>query len=503
MAKEKGRKVFRMLSYGFADMLGGGVNQVISVYYLTFLIYVVQLSPLQAGLVTGLGKIWDGFTDPLMGVIVDRTKAKMGACRLWLLIAVVPVFAGYFLLWNFFGIDTNTGKFIYFIFAYMLWSTAYTVGTIPYESLLPRMVSSYKERTNFSSVRMIFSGVACVASTYVYEWLVPVSADNPLSPAFTDNFILLGIVLGLWFSLPLIITVIGTKESPLPANRERLTLKSIFRDYKEVIKSKIFRKYYLLGLSGALVSSAINSSMVIFVYLIYGNITDFLFTFSLVFLVINLKGAVEIAFFVPNVVLMKKYNKHRPYLIDLPLIFIAAIMILFITPATPIWFMLIAMAILGAGSSCLNFVPMTLLPDLSDVDELIYGKRREGVNAGLTTLGKKLVYGLSLTLFGFILEIFGLDTQTASPDVATQGSILAVKIMFCILPISVSVLMLIVSRTYHLNASNHNTIVRLIAQKRETGEISASLEEQVMCEQISGVKFKRSWLGGYNQQLPS
>jgi len=66
-AKTKQHKLGKMLAYGASDILGGGVGQIISLYYLTFLMFVVQLSPLQAGLVTGIGRIWDGITDPLMG----------------------------------------------------------------------------------------------------------------------------------------------------------------------------------------------------------------------------------------------------------------------------------------------------------------------------------------------------------------------------------------------------------------------------------------------------
>lgn len=490
----KKSKFWSICAYSAADMLGGGVGQVISLYYLTFLTFVVQLPAWQAGLVTGIGKVWDGITDPLMGVIVDKTRSRFGSCRLWMTIAVIPVFVTYFMLWYSFGISSPVGKFVYYAFAYMLWSTAFTVAVIPYEALLPKIVSSYKERTNYSSARMIFSGIACVASTYIYEFLVPVTAETPLSPALTPNFAVLGLVLGAFFALPLIITVIGTKEKNIEKKTSRLTVKGIFKDYKEVLKSKIYRKYYALGLSGTFVGSAISASMVMFVYLVYGNVANFLLGFTLVFVIVNLKGATEIAFFVPNMAMMKKVNKHRPYLIDIPLIIIAAVIVLFVDSSVPIWVFLVAMGCLGAGVSCLGFVPMTLLPDLSDVDELVFGKRREGVNAGLTTLGKKLVGGLSITVFGLILEAFGLDTSNASPSAATPETITAIKIMFCVVPIVFCSLMLILSFSYNLDEKRHNMIKRLIKEKRETGVAEPTSEEITACEKITGVTYDKMWI---------
>lgn len=498
--KNKIRKIWDISAYSFADMLGGGVGQVISLYYLSFLLYVAGITPIMAGIITGIGKIWDGLIDPVLGVLVDRTKSKMGSARFWMLIAVIPVFVCYFMLWYSFGINNTIGKFIYYIFAYILWTTAFSMAIIPYESLLPKMVASYNERTNYSSVRMIFSGVACVASTYIYEWLVPVTKDNPLSSSFTSNFAILGLVLAVFFAIPLLITALCTKEKIIQIKKDKLTLKSIFIQYKEVFKSKTYKQYFSLGLCGTFIGSVISASMVLFVYLIYGNIQNYFLGFTLVFMIVNIKGAIEILFFIPNVMLMKKMNKHRPYLVDIPLIIIACIMIFFINSETPIWVLFVAISFLGAGVSCLGFVPMTLLPDLSDVDELIHGKRREGVNAGLTTLGKQIVAGLSITLYGIVLQSFGLDTSSASPEAATFNSILAIKLMYCIVPTVFSIFMVIISLKYKLNQKSHTIIKKLIEEKRSFGSVNPSDEEKSVCESITGLKYEILWIAKESQE---
>lgn len=234
--------------------------------------------------------------------------------------------------------------------------------------------------------------------------------------------------------------------------------------------------------------------MVLFIYLTYGNIQNYFLGFSLVFLIVNIKGAIEIIFFLPNVYMMKKKNKHRPYLIDIPLIIVACIIILFINSNTPIWVLFIAVCFLGAGVSCLGFVPMTLLPDLSDVDELIHGKRREGVNAGLTTLGKQVVSGLAITLYGFVLEGFGLDTSSASPEAATQSSIWAIKIMYCVIPTIFGLIMILISKNYPLNKKTHDIIKNLISQKKSGQDILLTVEEKMVCEKLTGLKYEDLWV---------
>lgn len=485
-----------MLSYSSGDTLGGGVMMVIQMYYLSFLLFVMGLDPLLAALVPAIGKIWDGITDPVMGIIVDRTRTKYGSCRPWFLISVIPILITYFMLWYSFGITSQLGMFLYFSLAYILFSTAYTVAIVPYEALLPRMVDSYSERTNYSSVRMIFSGIGCVASTWIYERIV---ATEKLSFANVNDFIILGIVLGVFFAIPMITTFFGTKEKCKVTPPDSISVKGVFKEYGEILHSKIYKKYYSLALLGAFVSSALSAALVMFVYIVYGNIQNFVFTFTLIFCVINLKGAFEIAFFVPNVILMKKFNKHRPYLLDLPLIVIFSIMVIFLNGNSSPWWYLIACAFGGMGSSCLAFVPYTLLPDLSDVDELINGKRREGANAGLTTMGRKIVGGLSLTLFGIILKAFGLEAGEVDPQTVNPNAIIAVKIMLSAVPIICCSLMIIISRTYKLDSKLHGKIKEAIRVKKENGSVEIPEEDLVAFENLTGYSRDKLWITQKNR----
>ena len=71
--------------FAFADFYGGGGQALIGVLYLFFLTNVIALEPLLAGIVTLISEIWDAISDPLMGVISDNTKTKMGRRRPYIL----------------------------------------------------------------------------------------------------------------------------------------------------------------------------------------------------------------------------------------------------------------------------------------------------------------------------------------------------------------------------------------------------------------------------------
>ena len=78
---KKGERGF----FAFADLYGGGGQAFISVLYLFFLTNVIGLRPSLAGVVILISEIWDAISDPLMGLIGDNTRSKMGRRRPYVL----------------------------------------------------------------------------------------------------------------------------------------------------------------------------------------------------------------------------------------------------------------------------------------------------------------------------------------------------------------------------------------------------------------------------------
>ena len=73
------QKIGPMVGYNAASILFGGGGYIISLYFLSFLTEVEKLSVDQAGMVIAMAHIWDAVTDPVMGIITDRTRSKYGS----------------------------------------------------------------------------------------------------------------------------------------------------------------------------------------------------------------------------------------------------------------------------------------------------------------------------------------------------------------------------------------------------------------------------------------
>jgi len=311
-------------------------------------------------------------------------------------------------------------------------------------------------------------------------------------------FTRVGLVLGLIFSLPLLIVAFGTKENELPPPpKERPTLRSLFATYKELLANRTYRKYFALRSISTFLSNCTGITTLI-IFALFNDIPVTVLGFTigtLVFVVQLVSGVPEIGFFIPNVLLMRKYGKQSPYLMCMPMIMAAALIGLFMSPSMPIWIFLIAMALLGAGRSSLGFVTMSMLPDLADVDEMIYGKRREGGTAGINALGAKTVGGIASFVFGIIYTAFGLEVaELQQSEGASPGAINALRVIFGALPILCCIAMILITRTYRLDQKRHDMVKALIKEKRENGTVNATAEQVAEMEKITGIKYGKLWI---------
>ena len=87
---EPGTRLQPMIAYNSAIFFSGGGPYVLGCYLLPFLTKVEGLTTEQYGTVALFSCICDAITDPLMGIITDRTRHKDGRHRPYLKYGVIP-----------------------------------------------------------------------------------------------------------------------------------------------------------------------------------------------------------------------------------------------------------------------------------------------------------------------------------------------------------------------------------------------------------------------------
>ena len=154
-----GRLPFKVKFY-YGGVEGGitVVWGVFSFFFLFFLTDIVGINPATAGTIMLIAGIWDAVTDPLAGIISDRTKSKWGRRRPYLIGFVVPFAVSAWLLFTDFGLSPEW-TVAYFIMVNILFYFVQDFIAVPGNSLAAEMTRDYDERTTLVSWRTVWSSL--------------------------------------------------------------------------------------------------------------------------------------------------------------------------------------------------------------------------------------------------------------------------------------------------------------------------------------------------------
>ena len=144
------------IGYGFGDMASSMFWKVFSYYLPFFYSNVFGLSLVDAAFLVLITRIWDGISDPMMGIVADRTHTRWGKYRPYLLWIAAPFSICGILLfttpdWGY------AAKLVWAYVTYILMMTVYTAINVPYGAMLGVISENPKEKTVFSSFRMFFA----------------------------------------------------------------------------------------------------------------------------------------------------------------------------------------------------------------------------------------------------------------------------------------------------------------------------------------------------------
>ncbi|MBW1814302.1 MAG: MFS transporter [Deltaproteobacteria bacterium] len=386
--------IWNYLAYGAGDIYGGGAYFILSTFTMFYLINVVGMNPLLAGLIPAIGKIWDAVSDPIMGYISDRTPPnRFGKRRLWFLIAIIPIAISFVLLWLPVNISTMTGKFIYYVIAYILFFTVSTMSYIPYTALSAEMTVDSKERNNLNGTRIFFSYFATILVALIAK---------PIIDAYDGGrygYLVMGIIFSLIFALPWITLFLGTWE--LPDQVKKKKKEHPVKNFLSVFKNKTGRKHILLYIFSYGTMDILMAWFLFFTidYLNKNSMFVYLQGTLIVTMMIALVGYVYLS---------TKKGHMVSYILGLSLFLAGMIFMAFQGPNSSFKALIANVVLIGAGLSAGALVPKLILPFVVDLDRLISGQERAGTYASAMALSRKLFHALIIMNgLGILLSVIG------------------------------------------------------------------------------------------------
>jgi len=469
-----------------------------------------------------------------MGIVTDRTHSKYGKHRVYLILGILPFCFTFFMTWYSFGISdgsSTTAVMWYYIMAYMLYSTATTVIQVPHTAMLPELAPEYFLRTQYNSVGYLMNSAGMVPSfilaTIVLNWVRPDhltvgSFFGAVGRCFTSslepetvaksNYFTVGLVLAVAYFIPLLITAVKCKErSSVDDVFEPFDATYAFREYAQVFRNRSFRQYFAISLLYMMALGFYNNSKIFLLkelsgtYFLYGAINI-------------IAGICEASGFPLNYALTKKFGKQKCSWITTPFYIAALAILLFITKPTgerasglTVALILIHTVLYNFGLSGIGFTTTNTYPDITDVDEMITGRRREGVIATFSTFVKKVSSGFMGMFVLTGLEWFGVSTSGDTNGTTLQGSIgqghhayelfgsffgdvFGIKLFSAILPLICVIFCLVALRNFTMTKAQHTMIRAALATRHKYGAVELTDEDRAACEQIAGKAWENMWI---------
>ena len=182
----------------------------------------------QWGVILFIARIFDAFNDPIMGIIVAKTKTRWGKFRPWLFIGTLTNAIVLYLMFATPPSLSGRGLVAYAAVTYILWGVTYTMMDIPYWSMIPAFTESGKERENLSAMARSCAGVGSAIVTIItvlsVSTLGRLAGGEGASEIERLGYRYFALIIAVLFFIFITITCLSIKEKS-SVNMETATVK--------------------------------------------------------------------------------------------------------------------------------------------------------------------------------------------------------------------------------------------------------------------------------------
>jgi GPH family glycoside/pentoside/hexuronide:cation symporter len=456
--------------------LGMLANQMFPAAMAIFMVVLVQdyaFPTWMWGILFFIPRIFDAFTDPLMGFISDNTRSIWGRRRQYVLLGAVIMGMSFSLLWQIYIEDGVSYNFTYFLVWSLVFYLGLTIFSVPYVAMGYEMSDDFHERTNIMAIAQWIGQWAWV----IAPWFWVVMYDDGWFGETTETTRTLGIWVGVIFAILAMVPALFIKskstkddESLTPLSLKTIggSLTQISESFKEAFKIKQFKK---LCFSTFLIYNAFNvvagfSFFIVVYYLFNGDAA----AAGLWPTLLGSIGALATTFLVIPIVskMSKTMGKKKAFLVSQGISVLGYIMLWFLfIPGKPYMF-LFALPFFSFGIGSLFTLMMSMTSDIIDIDELNTGKRREGVFGAIYWWMVKFGFAIAGLLTGAIMSLVGFVPDTVN----SEASITGIRLFYSGLPILGTLGAMWIMRNYDHTEEKALEISAELARRKESENLN-------------------------------
>ncbi len=479
-------------------------NGATNVYYVLVLAYIATFGSNVLGLgvlfasvmVTGM-RVFDAFTDPIIGALMDRTNGKFGKFRPFMVIGnfimALSIITMYVITPRI--PETMMGlRYAAFVGLYAIWVIGYTFQTSCTRAGQTVLTSDPSQRPLFT----IFNTVGSLAGMGVMQFLAPIIRANVADYSKAEFYQVLTPI-GITVSILLtILAIIGIWEKDQPkyfgiggSKQEKVKIS----EYIEIIKNNSPMKRLMIAGAGCKLALSIATNTTV-LCMLYGCMMG---NYDGLYLPMMIVGYIfSVPFFVLTVRTSQKKGQRASLLkyVSVALVCYVGVLVLLLVWKSGVT--ALNLSLYSNGKITINLytvlfvlffgvgygayystadMPIPMVADCSDYETYRSGKYIPGIMGTLFSLVDKLVSSLSATVVGIAVSLIGIKSLPTAETPFAPGMNAVVIILFCIVPMVAWIITIIAMKGYVLTGDEMKKIQEVNLKRKQAVAEGMSIED--------------------------
>ncbi|RGP41058.1 Inner membrane symporter [Altererythrobacter insulae] len=442
------------LGYGVGDLAAGLMLNFFGYFILIFFVDVGGLAPAAIGFMLLVTKLFDAVTDPVMGILADRTRTRWGRYRPYLLFGSIPLAISMVLI---FSAPEDMGGSALLVWAYVTYTLcmiAFTAVNVPYGGLLGVISPSSQVRSSVTGFRMFFSALGGILVGALGTTLV-----RELGGGDDRMGILLTISCIAAVAAACLLTTFATTKERIPPPQEHL---SFWGDLAVLIRTGAWIAVAIAAVLGVTsIAARAGTAAFFFKYVVGDDGTPVFLFFDRPALFLTALAIGQVSGVVAGIFLQKHFEKSH-ILIAAGVLKASMITLFYFLPLDAVWPQTAVQYVVGIGFGLLMVLSYSMFTDIAEYIFWKSGRLMTALVIAASVFGVKAGVGFGSAIPGFVLQFTGFNPSGEQTETALMG----IQIAFAIIPAAIMIPAAAALLFYRIDRQTITTIETELAQRR-------------------------------------
>jgi sugar (glycoside-pentoside-hexuronide) transporter len=438
------------LSFGIGSLGTATVLNSSSILLLFFMTNLLGIRPSVGGALLFVSKVVDVLSNPVIGLLSDRTHTRIGRRRPYLLGGGVLMTLAFVLVFTVPSQGSELFTAGYLLLMMILLSLGYATFTVPYLAVAAETTRTYDERTTIMAWRVLFVLLGSLVGTAIAPAIATPSGVGTRASFTTMALVLGAVILGssLWCFWGTRRATFYAPDRESPGLGQQLRVALANRPFVILAAAKLLQ---LVG-----VASVITCALYLTRYVL--DISGLQVALFFLSMTTASAAAVPLWWF-----LSRRLGKKNAYVLAVSTYAATALTWLFAGPVVSTLDLALVYGravLLGISGGGLILLGVSMLPDTIEYDRLTSGARREGIFTGLWSAVEKGATAVGGLLIGLVLDIMGFVEATGEVVAQPASAISGIVFGTAVLPALFMLLSLPLLARYPLTQARLATLTR-------------------------------------------